>query len=185
MVPSVYGAQYFLEGLFENDDTDTALSLMTTNSPRSWLNMMNVGSTLTTEAWSFEDKGNEDWNHAWGAAPGNLIARYVLGVRPLKPGYSEVVVQPRLGNTLGYVKGMVPTIRGPIELGARRHGGDMDLLMQIPGNVIATVVLPTTNRVAIVDGQSVSGSRSNQWLVLKNISAGPHDIRVTGVALQR
>ena len=105
MVPSVYGAQYLLEALFENDDTDTALGLITTNSPRSWLNMMNAGSTLTTEAWSFADKANQDWNHAWGSAPGNLTARYVLGVRPLKPGFSEVIIQPKAWHDVAICEG--------------------------------------------------------------------------------
>ncbi|MGZ4961484.1 MAG: alpha-L-rhamnosidase-related protein [Limisphaerales bacterium] len=177
MVPSVYGAQYLLEALFENDDTDMALGLITTNSSRSWLNMMNAGSTLTTEAWSFEDKANQDWNHAWGSAPGNLTTRYVLGVRPLKPGFSEVIIQPRLGTTLQFVKGTVPTIRGAIELSVQIHDGDMDLSLQIPATITATVMLPTTNKAIILDGKTVSGSRSNQWLVLKNVSAGSHEIR--------
>jgi hypothetical protein len=50
MPPSVYGAQFLLDGLFQAGDTDTALGLMTTNGPRSWMNMINIGSTLTAEA---------------------------------------------------------------------------------------------------------------------------------------
>ena len=114
MAPSVYGAQYLLEALFENGDADTALNLMTTNSSRSWLNMLNDGSTLTTEAWSFGAKGNQDWNHAWGSAPGNIIPRYVLGVRPITAGYGYILIQPQLGQALSHVKGIVPTIRGPV-----------------------------------------------------------------------
>ena len=36
--------------------------------------------TLTTEAWDGIYKPNLDWNHAWGAAAGNLIVRRLLGV---------------------------------------------------------------------------------------------------------
>lgn len=179
MVPSVYGAQYLLEALFENDDTDTALGLITTNSPRSWLNMMQMGSTLTTEAWSFDDKGNEDWNHAWGSAPGNLIARYVLGVRPLKPGFSEVLIQPRLGKALQFVTGVVPTIRGPIELAVQQHDDAIDLSLKLPPNVRATVLLPSSKNALVLDGKTISGSRSNHWLVLKNIGAGTHHVRAS------
>jgi hypothetical protein len=142
--------------------------------------MINMGSTLTTEAWSFEDKGNEDWNHAWGSAPGNLIARYVLGVRPLKPGFSEVLIQPRLGKTLQFAKGVVPTIRGPIELSMRQHEREMDVSLQIPAGINATVLLPTTSTAVTLDGKTISGSRSNQWLVLKNIT-GSHNLRATGM----
>jgi hypothetical protein len=179
MPPSVYGAQYLLEALFESDDADTALGLMTTNGPRSWMNMINLGSTLTTEAWSFADKPNEDWNHAWGAAAGNLITRYVLGLRPLAAGYGQVLIQPQLGGTLTWVQGTVPTIRGPVSIQASNAPGQFQLLLNIPGNVTATVILPTlgaANPVALVDGEVVSGTVSNDWLTVTNISSGQHAV---------
>lgn len=176
---SVYGAQYLLEALFAAGDADTALGLMSTNGPRGWLNMINLGSTLTTEAWSFADKANMDWNHAWGAAPGNLIARFVLGLRPITAGFGQVVIQPQLGKTLTYAQGLVPTIRGPVSISASNAPGNFQLLLNIPGNVTATVMLPllgATNPVALVDGEMVSGALSNNWLAVTNIGAGQHAI---------
>ena len=164
---SVYGAQYFLEGLFAAGDADTALDLMTTNGSRGWLNMLNMGSTLTTEAWNFADKPNLDWNHAWGAAPGNVIARFVLGLQPVTPGFGEVLIQPQLGKRLTYAQGIVPTIRGPLSISASNAPGSFRLLLNIPGNVTATVMLPalgSTNPVALVDGNMVSGAlRTTGW----------------------
>jgi len=177
MPPSVYGAQYFLEALFQCSDADTALGLMATNGPRGWLNMLTIGSTLTTEAWNFSDKSNMDWNHAWGAAAGNLIQRFVLGLQPLAAGYSQIVIQPQLGKTLSYVQGVVPTIRGPVSIQASNAPGQFQLLLNIPGNVTATVLLPApgaTNPVALVDGSIVSGTVSNNWLTVTNIGSGQH-----------
>jgi len=179
MPPSVYGAQYLLEALFQNNDADTALGLMTTNGPRSWMNMINLGSTLTTEAWSFTDKPNEDWNHAWGAAAGNLIARYVLGLRPLAAGYGQVLIQPQLGQTLSWVQGTVPTVRGPVSIQASNAPGQFQLLLNIPGNVTATVMLPAfgaASPIALVDGEMVSGAVSNNWLTATNIGSGQHAV---------
>lgn len=176
---SVYAAQYLLEGLFEAGDTDTALGLMTTNGQRGWLNMAAIGSTITTEAWNFTDKTNMDWNHAWGAAPGNLIPRFVLGLRPVSAGFEQIVIQPRLGHALAYASGMVPTIRGPVSITASNAPGSFHLLVDIPGNVTATAMLPVsgeTNSVALVDGEEVFGTLSNHWLVITNIGAGSHDI---------
>jgi hypothetical protein len=176
---SVYGAQYLLEALFAAGDADTALGLMTTNGPRGWLNMINLGSTLTTEAWNFTDKPNMDWNHAWGAAPGNLIPRFVLGLRPITAGFGQVLIQPQLGKTLTYAQGVVPTIRGPVGISASNSPGSFQLLLNIPGNVTATVMLPAlgaTNSVALVDGEILSGTRSNNWLVVTNVGAGQHTI---------
>jgi alpha-L-rhamnosidase len=179
MPAGVYGAQYMLEGLFLASDADTALDLMTTNGPRSWMNMINIGSTITDEAWSTADKSNEDWNHAWGAAAGNLIARYVLGLRPLAAGYGQVLIQPQLGQMLSYVQGMVPTIRGLVSIQASNAPGQFQLSLNIPGNVTATVMLPTlgaVNPVALVDGDIVSGTVSNNWLTVTNVGSGQHAV---------
>jgi hypothetical protein len=180
MPPSVYGAQYLLEALFQSGDADTALGLITTNGSRSWLNMINIGSTLTAEAWSFTDKPNEDWNHAWGAAAGNIIPRYVLGLRPLEAGYGRVLIQPQPGQSLSYVQGVIPTIRGPVSiLVTNNTANSFQLLVDIPGNVTATVMLPTkgaTNPVVLVDGNIVSGTVSSNWLIVTNVGSGQHAI---------
>lgn len=184
---SVYGAQYLLSALFEAGDSDTALGLMMTNGPRGWLNMIHLGSTLTTEAWNFDDKPNMDWNHAWGAAPGNLISRFVLGLRPLTAGFGQIVIQPQLGGTLTYAQGVVPTIRGPVGISASNARGSFNLLLNVPGNVTATVMLPaagSTNPVASVDGDISFGTLSNNWLVLTNIGAGEHAISLNTGRMQ-
>jgi hypothetical protein len=176
---SVYGAQYLLEALLAAGDTDRALDLMTTNGPRGWLNMLNLGSTLTTEAWNFTDKPNMDLNHAWGAAPGNLISRFVLGLQPITPGFGQVLIQPHLGTRLTYAAGVVPTIRGPVGICASNAPGNFQLRLNIPGNVTATVMLPAfgvTNPVALVDGEASPGSISNNWIVINNVRAGRHSI---------
>ncbi|HEY1786822.1 MAG TPA: DUF642 domain-containing protein [Verrucomicrobiae bacterium] len=179
MPACVYGAQFLLEGLFLAGDADTALMLITTNSTRSWMDMINIGSTLTDEAWNTADNFAEDWNHAWGSAPGNLIPRYVLGVRPLTAGYSQILIQPQLGQTLSYVQGTVPTIRGPVSVTVTNGTSTYRMLLTIPGNVRATVMLPTldlTNPVALVDGVNTSGAVAGGWLTLSNIIGGQHTI---------
>jgi hypothetical protein len=176
---SVYGAQYLLEGLFEAGDADTAIGLMTTNGPRGWMNMIQLGSTLTTEAWNFEDKPNMDWNHAWGAAPGNLISRFVLGLRPITAGFGQILIQPQLGGTLTQAQGVVPTLRGPVGISVNNAGGNFQMLLNIPGNVTATVMLPARglkNPVALVDDNISASTISNNWLILTNVGAGEHAI---------
>jgi len=179
MPPSVYGAQFFLEGLFKAGDADTALELITTNGPRSWHNMIVSGSTLTTEAWSLADKPNQDWNHAWGAAAGNLIARYVLGLRPLTPGGGQIVIQPQLGKLLTEVNGTIPTIRGPVSIHVKKSDSGTLADVVIPGNVTATILLPAGEKDRVsVDGLLFSGSLSNGLAVIKNTGAGAHQIKI-------
>lgn len=135
MACSVYPAQYLLEGLFEAREAEHAIGLMSGGGLRSWRNMLAHGATLTWEAWDQSLKPNQDWNHAWAAAPANIIARYVLGVRPLKPGYERVQIDPQLGG-LKEVRGTVPTIRGPIHVHAWHDAkGRLHYDATIPANV--------------------------------------------------
>ena len=115
MACSVYFSQYLLESLFESGRAEDAIRLMSSGGERSWLGMMEQGSTITMEAWSLGAKPNQDWNHAWGTPPLNIISRYVLGIKPLRPGFSEVSMSPQIGK-LKHVEGRVPTPHGAISV---------------------------------------------------------------------
>ncbi|MEN8193709.1 MAG: alpha-L-rhamnosidase C-terminal domain-containing protein, partial [Bacteroidota bacterium] len=135
MACSVYGAQYLLEGLYRVGEAEYATSLLTATHDRSWWNMIKSGSTITMEAWDMEYKPNSDWNHAWGAAPANIIPGYLWGIKPIEPGFKKVEIKPQL-DTLRSSKIIVPTIRGSIK--AEYLKGDESNVFQIwiPGNMI-------------------------------------------------
>ena len=115
MACSVFFAQHYLEALFKAGRAKTAIRLMADKGDRSWYGMIRDGSTITTEAWNLKVKPNQDWNHAWATAPLNLITRYVLGVRPTKPGFAEVEIAPQVGD-LQEVEGQVPTPHGSVRV---------------------------------------------------------------------
>ena len=87
MACSVYGSQFLMDALYEANDAEYALHMLTKTDDRSWYNMIRVGSTISLEAWDNKYKPNQDWNHAWGAAPANIIPRRLMGVEPLTPGF--------------------------------------------------------------------------------------------------
>ncbi len=140
MACSVYGAQFLLEALYRADRSAAALELMRSRSGRSWWHMIELGSTMTLEAWDSGVKPNLTWNHAWGAAPANIISRFVLGVRPLEPGYRSVLIAPR-PHDLEWLRGKVPTPFGPVEL-SLQNGADMHVEIGIPGGISASLILP-------------------------------------------
>lgn len=112
---SPYFAQYLLDGLFAAGRADAAIALMTASGERSWLGMMDFGATITMEAWSVRIKPNLDMNHAWGAAPLNVISRHLLGVTPLEPGFGKISIRPAFGN-LKSASGLVPTAKGGVRI---------------------------------------------------------------------
>lgn len=112
---SVYGSQFLLDALYEAGEADYALQLLTSDSKRSWMNMLREGSTITMEAWGNEFKPNQDWNHAWGAAPANIIPMRLMGIRPLKPGCKVIEIRPQL-STIRHAECRFPTPRGSVEV---------------------------------------------------------------------
>ncbi len=136
MACSVYGAQFLLDGLYLYNESDYALELMTAQHDRSWWNMISVGSTIAMEAWDMKYKPNSDWNHAWGAAPANIIPRHLWGIRPTLPGFEQCIIKPQMSH-LSFSKITVPTIRGSI-LGTYHKDKNRSIFtVEIPGNMTA------------------------------------------------
>ena len=112
---SVYGAQYLLEVCGACGMDDYLLELLTGTGTRSWLHMLAAGSTITMEGWDNLIKPHQDWTHAWGAAPANLIPRWVVGLRPTKPGFADYILDPHPGD-LEYFHFRQPTPDGCIDV---------------------------------------------------------------------
>ena len=142
MACSVYGAQFLIDGLYRAGRASDALSLLSSRSDRSWGHMVfDVGTTMALEAWDTRYKPNQDWNHAWGAAPANLIPRWLVGVWPTTPGAETLRIAPQPAE-LSFFKAKVPTIRGAVDVDFRQTETTANLSVTLPGNTSATVVLP-------------------------------------------
>lgn len=125
MACSVYGAQFLLEDCYGFGESQHGLELMRSREQRSWQDMMKQGATITMESWGNWDKPNQDWCHAWGAAPANIIPRHLCGIRPLKPGFAEFIVDPQPGSLESF-SFRHPTIHGAICL-EKHPDGSYDL----------------------------------------------------------
>jgi hypothetical protein len=172
MAVSVYAAQYLLEGLFENGQDTAALALIGAPGDRSWRHMVESGTTITWEAWDQKYKPNQDWNHAWGAAPANLLPRFVLGVRVLTPGWSTALIQPHPG-ALASAEGRVPTPRGEISVAWRREKS-FTMTLTLPSGVTAKIELPafSGSRGVWIGGEHVQAHRDGPWWKLENDVSG-------------
>jgi hypothetical protein len=163
---SVYVAQYYMEALFRAGAGDRAVALMLAPGDRSWRHMLASGATITWEAWDLKYKPNQDWNHAWGAAPANLLPRFVLGVEAGVPGWSEALLAPQPSG-LTRARGRVPTPRGPIEV-QWTHGSVFHFEVVLPAGVIARVRLPAAagSRGVYRDGQPIPAVlQDNGWML--------------------
>jgi alpha-L-rhamnosidase len=171
MAGSVYAAQYLLEGLFENGEDAPALALITAPGDRSWRHMVESGATITWEAWDQRYKPNQDWNHAWGAAPANLLPRFVLGAQPLTAGWGRALIQPHPG-PLSSAEGRMPTPRGELSVAWRRDK-NFTMLINLPAGMTAKVELPALDGSSEVwvGGVTVKAHREGKrWTLDKDLS---------------
>lgn len=172
MACSVYGSQYLLEGLYEAGEADYALELMTATDDRSWWNMIRSGSTITMEAWDMKHKPNSDWNHAWGAAPANIIVRYLWGIRPIEAGCGRIRIQPQLSR-LTWSKIKVPTIKGFVVCDFKQTSEQVKTFhITIPANMTAEFVYDVRDKHVVLDGKPLTGQNGN------TVPSGTHKIEI-------
>ena len=159
MACSVYGAQYLMEALYKAGEADYALDLMTATHDRSWYNMIKIGATITLEAWDMKYKSNADWNHAWGAAPANIIPRGMWGIQPKTPGFGMVEIKPQMGK-LKNSSITVPTIRGQIEGEFKKHSGRLsEYMIELPANMTGEFTLKLVPEDVVThNGETVNTS---------------------------
>lgn len=175
MACSVYGAQFLLDALYDNHQDDYALTLLNATTQRSWYNMIRTGSTITMEAWDKLYKPNLDWNHAWGAAPANIIVRKLMGIVPISPGFDTFQIKPQIGN-LTFATLKTPTIKGEIFVSYKKSDTDNAMEVIIPGGTTATVYVPydSLKPHLFIDGKINSTKRQKGFIIIKNVAAGRH-----------
>lgn len=194
---NVWPTQWAVEGLYTYTPEDhgvAALAALTCAAPQGWVAMLALNFTQAPEAWSDGVKGNEELGMTWGAAPADLIPRFMLGVMPAAPGFAAVLVRPQPGSLAG-VSGTVPTIRGPITVQYQQTFvptssnnsnsstqpqqvvvATASLSIALPGNVPTTACLPLSacggGSVLLVDGVVTAGTAQSDYLCVNVTAAG-------------
>jgi hypothetical protein len=171
MACSVYAAQYLMEGLFYHGAATRALELVTAPTDRSWRHMVESGTTISWEAWDMKYKPNQDWNHAWGAAPANLLPRFVIGAEPLSPGWKKARIRPNPGE-LAHATCKVPTPLGPVTV-AWKNGSAFEMDLRLPDGMSARLELPSPPdaKGVSINGRPVPARRvGSRWMVDEEVS---------------
>jgi hypothetical protein len=171
MACSVYGSQFFMDALYNEGMGDYALQMLTKKDERGWYHMIEVGAGMTMEAWDLKFKPNLDWNHAWGAAPSNLIAFRLMGIQPSSPGFTTASIKPEMGNlTLAEIR--VPTALGTVYEKITQDEKHYQVDLELPPGMKAQVELPAFQediQKLKITGTTVSPALKNGKWVFENI----------------
>jgi alpha-L-rhamnosidase len=91
--------------------------------------------------------------HGWSAGATPALSMYVLGARPLTPGYQTFLIEPQPGD-LAWARGRVPTPHGPvvIDWAANAHPAGFTLTVEVPPGTKGYAGVPTTAAESSVNG---------------------------------
>ena len=136
-----------------------------------WGGMLDRGSLTTWEVFPgleiLEGWWSRSWCHAWSALPAYLLQAFVLGVRPLEPGFKRALIAPQIAD-LTWAEGRVPTPHGPIAVRLERSGRQLVVHVTLPEGVAAEVRLPAAQGAPppLVTGAAADISRTPAEFVI-------------------
>jgi hypothetical protein len=127
------------------------------------------------EAWDKVYKPNLDLNHAWGAAPANLIVRKLMGVEPIEAGASVVHIKPQLGH-LQFAQLTTSLIRGKISIDYLLKGQAAIYQIKIPTGIIAQLELklPYDKARLWIDGKLTNQKVQEGKYQVDKLESGNH-----------
>jgi hypothetical protein len=112
--------------LFEHGFADRALAYLRKN----WIPL----SVNGTFAEHFVADPNTSYCHGWGAGPVMQLPAYVLGIRPVAPGWKEIEIRPEPAG-LEWAEGTVPTPLGDVSVKWRLVNGQPQLEYKVPDGI--------------------------------------------------
>jgi len=130
---SPYMEKYVLEALFMMGEAQLGLDRM----KQRYDGM--VKRPISTLAENMDGSGT--YNHAWSGGPLTMMSQYVLGVAPDKVAYEQYHVLPQMGN-LTTIEGVVPTVKGSIQVSLKRDAASLGLQLISPKGTKAVVGIP-------------------------------------------
>jgi alpha-L-rhamnosidase len=125
---------YFTHYLFETYRLLDRVDLILQRMPL-WFDHHKVGMKTTME---MPEPTRSDC-HAWGAYPVYHYFATIIGIRPAKPGFGEVRIEPRLG-ALQWAEGTMPHPRGVIEARVENRAGTLRATISLPVGVSGILV---------------------------------------------
>jgi len=107
----------------------------------AWGKMLDAGSLTCWERLDVPEMNSTHYYdapgsycHGWGAGPAFQLPEWILGVKAVKDGYEEIVIEPDLID-LQWAEAVIPTPEGEIFVRAEQAEGGMQLMIDLPEGV--------------------------------------------------
>lgn len=123
MQTGFFATEHILPLLADNGNTRLAFDLLLDDRCGGWMYQVKTGATTTWERWDAlredgtvnESKMSGDnmvsFNHYSFGSVGKFYYQYILGIKPMEPGFAKVKIQPYIDERIGNFSGSYKDIR--------------------------------------------------------------------------
>ena len=143
------GTPFLLHALSQNGYSETAYDLLLQEDFPSWLYSVNQGATTIWEHWDGKNDKGEFWskdmnsfNHYAYGSVADWVYEEACGIKPLKPGFGEVIIAPKPTRKLEHLSATIETKQGRV----------MSKWYYVDGKVRYEIETPVKARV-VIDGK--------------------------------
>lgn len=136
---------YEAEARFLNGDGEGVMEVIR----RCWGSMVQKGAE---SYWEFAPNDETRWvipAHGWASGCTYLIGAYVLGIKPLMPGFDKIVFAP--SGTLLNFKGTVPTAKGDVAVISEAKDGGVNYSLLVPKGAKLKIELPVGCSISVTE----------------------------------
>jgi hypothetical protein len=123
-----------------------------------WATMTSVIENNTLqEDWQARHDSGQQWSHC-AVVPLYIAYHGLMGLKPLTPGFQRLELRPQLGD-LEQLELTVHTVRGPIRFKSSGKAGTRELMLEVPAECEADLVLPLGEKTGLerVPGAALPG----------------------------
>ncbi|KAI1660617.1 glycoside hydrolase family 78 protein [Daldinia decipiens] len=141
--------------------TDTFYKMITQTTVPSWLYQVEMGGTTTWERWdsllpdgSLNPGEMLSFNHYSFGSVANWMHQVIGGLSPAKPGWRRARVNVEPGENITWAKASYLSPYGKISTDWKVNDTGFHLVLEVPPNTDAEVVLPGEKRTILVGSGS-------------------------------
>lgn len=151
MQTGFFATQHILPMLADHGDAQLAYDLLFCPECPGWMYQIDRGATTIWERWDAlrpdgtvnESKMSDDnmvsFNHYAFGSVGEFYYRYILGIKPLKPGFEEIAVHPYIDERLGRVSGSYDSVAGTISVAWEVKDREVKVSVRTPKRTVLTL----------------------------------------------
>ena len=104
--------------------------------------------------WEYWDKNVGSKNHPWSGGPLVIMSKYFAGIEPLKPGYEEILIKPRV-TSLNEVEAKTNTKQGLVSVSINKENDKLNININVPTKTLIAVEKVTDNPLITVNNKKI------------------------------